>query len=104
MNVSKPRCSARRVYVAGRIPEKLYVPVAVDWVVSTTFVALFVRVILTPGTAAPVGSETVPVTPPVSTCAERQTGRNIATANQRTNTIVLLKRRIRFIRGPPEIL
>src|ERR1700751_1624655 len=67
-------------------------------------VALFVRVTFTPGTTAPVGSVTVPVTPPVSTCARRHPGKNTATANQSANTMVLFQRRLWFIRRPPDFL
>src|SRR5690348_8125625 len=79
------------------MPEKEYVPVDVVRVTCDTPVAGLVSVIVASTTAAPVGSVTVPVMPPVSTCAAIGRGASIAIKDRHTAKIALLLKLMRII-------
>src|SRR4029453_16555094 len=65
----KPEIWALRVYVPGGIAGMTYSPALLVVTSRTALVATLVSVIVTPGTADPLGSTTTPLMSPVGVCA-----------------------------------
>jgi len=81
--VRNPGAETRIVYEPAGKYGSVYVPVDVVVVFVSTRVAEFVAMMLAPGTAAPVGSVTVPVTVPIGPCPKTEAARLHSRAQHR---------------------
>src|SRR6476646_8236401 len=87
-----PDSSTLRMYVPGWTLAMTYRPTASETVVRTAPLVVDVRVIVAPGTTKSFGSLTVPVTRPVSVCANTVDGTIVTrlanTKARRSNTFL----------------